>query len=222
MSPISPSFPDAIETAITQGAAEGVYVSMPGRVERYDRAKQRAQVQPLIKRARIDESDERQVERLPVVPNVPIAFPGVFHVEPGDIVWLVFSDFSTDRWLAGGGGEVDPGDDRRHSISNAVAFPLVTSRPRLPQSQGQLAIGRDGGPVIEWDRTEIRIGGVGAQQLLLAPPFLAALDLLMSAIATAVSDIPTGGSAAGTAIETAIESYKLVRATYLSTIVKAI
>lgn len=197
-------------------ALEEVHVGMPGRVEKYDRASGRAQVQPLLKRGVQDETNTRRVERLPVVPNVPIVFPGVFHVEPGDIVWLVFGDGALDTFLSGTGGETNPGDDRSHALTDAVALPVM--RANFPQVTGQFAIGREGGPIIEWDRTQVRVGGVGGQPTLMATAFLQALDTLVSAISAAVSGIPTGGAAAGAAIETASEAFRALAIGYLTTI----
>lgn len=104
------------------------YYALPGRVESYDSSTQQASVQPLIRKARIDESGERQVDRLPVVNGVPVVFPGcggfsiTWPLSAGDTVLLVFASGSLDKWLSVG-GEVDPNDDRRQHISDAIAIP---------------------------------------------------------------------------------------------------
>jgi hypothetical protein len=102
-------------------------VCLPGRVERYDATQRRADVKPLLKASYVDAAGARRADSLPVVPSVPVVFPGAggftltFPVQPGDTVLLVFADESLDRWLARG-GEVDPGEVRPHDLSNAVAL----------------------------------------------------------------------------------------------------
>ncbi|MGN6108539.1 MAG: Gp138 family membrane-puncturing spike protein [Kofleriaceae bacterium] len=138
----SPSWAEVLSGAIDTALQE-VFVAMPGRVESFDAATQRASVQPLVRRAYYDaELDETVNERHPVIPDVPICFPGAgdwrltFPIVKGDTVLLVFASCSLDRWLSRG-GEVDPEDDRRHSLSDAVAIPGLysfggTSKPSTP------------------------------------------------------------------------------------------
>jgi hypothetical protein len=210
-----------IHQSLIDRVMEDVHVSCVGRVEKYDKTIQRCQVQPLLRRGFILDG-ERRVERLPVVSNVPIVFPGVYHVEPGDIVLLVFCDISIDKFLSGSGNEIDPGDDRRHSLSDAFALPLASPRPRVPASQGQIVVGRDGSPVVEWDQAEIRVGGVGALPVLLST-FLDVLDVLHTAIAAGIgaSGTPAGAAAAQGAVEAAIEQFKISAQLTLSTLAKA-
>jgi hypothetical protein len=107
-----------------------VHTSIPGRVETYDRTTQRASVQPLLQRSYRGEEGERIVETLPVIHDVPVVFPGsgddysdTWPISRGDIVWLQFAEASIDKWLHVGGGIVDPRDDRRFNMNDAVAFP---------------------------------------------------------------------------------------------------
>jgi hypothetical protein len=110
---------------------------MPGRVLSYDETKQKVSVQPLIYRGYIDEEGTRKAEKLPVITDVPVQFPGAgsyrmtWPITVGDTVLLVFTDSSMDRWLVRG-GEVDPEDDRHHSISDAVAFPGLHDYAHVP------------------------------------------------------------------------------------------
>lgn len=107
---------------------DGVYTSLPAKVTRWDAAKQAVDAQPTTKR-RVDPGDGSVVlERYPVVTNAPVAFPGsgpyrlTWPVAVGSIVLLVFPSTSIDRWLAMG-AEVDPADDRKHTLSDAFAIP---------------------------------------------------------------------------------------------------
>lgn len=105
----------------------GLHTWMPGQVIAYDKNRQRADVQPLIQRGYTDEDGSRVPEALPVVTDVPMMFIGndasgiTWPIKVGDVVKLDFCEASLDLWLANGGGNVDPNDDRRHSISDAVA-----------------------------------------------------------------------------------------------------
>lgn len=119
-----------IDSLVGQGL-EGLRVSIPGSVTSYDPTTQKADVQPLVKRRRVDgASGELVTERMPVVPAVPVVFPGAgpyaitWPIAVGDVVLLVFADRSLDLWLARG-GEVDPEDTRVHSHTDAVAIPGV-------------------------------------------------------------------------------------------------
>lgn len=122
-----------------QKRARGIRVALPGRVESYDAATQKANVQPLIMEEETDDIGDRVSNALPVVTDVPICFPGAgpwrltFPVKKGDTVLLIFSSSSLDRWLVRG-GMVDPADDRHHNISDAVAYPGLFDFAHVPTS----------------------------------------------------------------------------------------
>src|SRR5690606_11649472 len=111
-------------TGAIDGRLADVHVALPGKVTAYENG--RATVQPLIKRGYVGEDGERSVESLPAIPDVPVMFTGgagiEVSVEPGDTVLLVFASASLDKWLALD-KEVDPGDDRHHTLSDAIAIP---------------------------------------------------------------------------------------------------
>lgn len=136
MSNPTPQLATIIDLAFARRAS-GMRVSLPGRIESYDAATQRATVQPLVMESHTDDLGERVAELLPVVTDVPIMFPGsgayriTWPVAAGDTVLLVFSSSSLDRWLARG-GEVDPEDDRHHNISDAVAIPGLFDFAHVP------------------------------------------------------------------------------------------
>ena len=146
---------------------ENLHVAIPGRVESYDSTKQRATVQPAIKRAHIDEAGNRVVEALPPIPDVPVVFPGgggyrlTFPIQRGDGVLLVFSEASMDKWLAKG-GVVDPVDDRRHDLTDAIAVPGLRSfaTPLTDVPTDGISLGVDaGGLELRITGSEIRAGG---------------------------------------------------------------
>lgn len=123
----TPSLPTVLRGAAA-AALRDVRVALPARVETYDPSTCQVSVQPLVADGAVDETGERFTDRLPVINGVPVVFPGgggmriTFPIAVGDTVLLVFASSSIDRWLALG-GEVDPLDDRRHHIADAIAIP---------------------------------------------------------------------------------------------------
>jgi hypothetical protein len=126
--------------AFVEDGLSRVWTALPGRVVSFDHETQRASVFPLVQNIHYDENEERVAERLPVIPDVPVMFQGcgayriTFPVSKGDLGLLVFTSCSLDRWLAGDGREVDPGDDRRNNLSDAVFLPGLYSFGRSPTS----------------------------------------------------------------------------------------
>jgi hypothetical protein len=156
----TPSLGEIIRRALDARLA-GVHVALPGRIEKYDAAKQKADVLPLVKTP--------EGESMPVVCNVPIVFPGsggfriTFPVKKGDVVLLVFSDRSLDIWKSEG-GEVDPRDTRQHALSDAVALVGLRSfdDPLEDVPTDSMKAGKDGGTVqVEFKDDSVEIGGGG-------------------------------------------------------------
>jgi hypothetical protein len=122
---VPPVLADLIASAIQSGRS---IVDIPARVERYDAATQKIDAKPLVQRSYFDEAGDRQVESFPVVPSVPVLFPGgggyrvVFPVAAGDFCLLIISSVPLDRWLSGRGGEVDPEVDDGGALHHAVAL----------------------------------------------------------------------------------------------------
>lgn len=198
----------AVLQAALDARLAGVRVMMPGIVQTYDHARQRASVQPAVPDGYLDEEGERQVELLPVVTEVPVVFSGItYPLEPGDEVALVFASSSIEPWLSRG-GTPDPGDDRRHTLTDAIAYPGLRHAP-LPAS----AVG-DGHVIAA---NSLQLGSSSAADgVLLGDAFLDQHTTLITAIASAVSGIPTGGAAAGAAITAALATFQAAVLTYLS------
>lgn len=144
------SLAEVIRRAIEARLAE-VRVSMPGTIESFDTATQLASVRPDLKELRFGEDDSEIVEPLGVISDVPVQFPraGGFSltvpVQKGDPCLLVFSDRSLDKWLDSG-GQVDPVDERRHHLSDAVAILGVSSKATAIPSfdNAHATLGKDG------------------------------------------------------------------------------
>lgn len=135
----------------------GIRVSMPATVEKYDPATQTLSASPVF-----EEGDTR----LPIVHNVPVAFPQgggfsiTYNLVPGDIVLLVFSDKSLEEWLTAGGVQ-QPRDRRVHSLSDAFAVPGINplngSIP-APATTGVVLGTKDGTTVAAITQTDVRLG----------------------------------------------------------------
>lgn len=196
-----------------------VHVGMPGRVESYDAATQTADVQPLVDRPDTDEAGDPTTETLEVITRVPVVFAGgggyseTFPLAAGDTVWLAFASCSLDRWSARG-DKVDPEDERRFHLSDAVAYAglRAPAKPRTSAPTDRARFGKDGGVALEVTATEVLVGGgAGHEPTHKATTYDTAFDILIAAIGTAVGGIP-GGAGAGTAIATALTTFQGSRA----------
>ncbi len=187
----------------------GVYTAIPGRVESFNAARMTVDVQPLVKTSYENELGDRVPESLPVVPSVPLVFPGgggfriYLPIAQGDTVLLLFASCSLDRWLEHG-GEVDPEDDRRNTLSDAVAIPGLLDAPTAILKTAPIrgmSIGSDGdGPKIVITSTEIEAGGTQAVVLQDdLDTFTDALDVAILAVST-TPDAETALTALKTAL----------------------
>lgn len=197
----NPTLPAAMDSALRR-TLDGVHTHLPGKVVRVNTSGGNVvsvDVQPLIKTRYRDELGAYVVESLPVVPHVPVLFPGAgayrvtFPVAVGDSVLLAFSEASIDRWLATG-NEVDPGDFSRFNLSDAVAIlglrdyaHALTSAPT-----NRMTLGADSGPQIHIDGSEIRLGSDGATDRVALKSDLDALAAKFSAWVPVAND---GGAA---------------------------
>lgn len=177
---------------VTQRLAD-VHTAMPARVEKYDAAKQVADCAPLLQ-AMVETEAGPQLAALPVVPNVPVVFPGggdfrvTFPVKPGDVVLLVFSEASLERWQSLDG--VQSGDGRRHHIADAIAIPGLHSnaKPWQGASTSALTMGHNTGPGVVMTSGEVQLGArdgqAATQAVLLGNDTTAALDALATDLTT--------------------------------------
>jgi hypothetical protein len=148
----SPSLEEVLRMAVNQGLLD-THTALPGKVEKYDSAKQKADIKPLLKRTVINEDGSEISESLPVITDVPILFPRAggffisFPIQVGDFVLLVFCERSIDSYCAGNGTDTDPVDLRMHDLSDAVALPcFYPFKKSIKDSNGKdLVIGQDEG-----------------------------------------------------------------------------
>ena len=185
---------------VLSASADSLRVAIPARVESYDSARQAVNVLPLVEVPYTDEEGNEQFEALPVIPRVPVVFPGAngfrvtFPIVAGDTVLLVFADRSIDAWLDRG-GLVEPTDARSHDLADAIAIPGLRSF-RAPLSSAPtdaMTVGSDtGDAVIEIDSGEIRAGGSDALAML------SELNSLKDAFNSHTHPTPSGVSSATT------------------------
>ena len=182
-----------------------LHTSLPGKIVRYDATTQKADVQPLIKERYTDESGATQVRDLPVIPSVPVQFPGAggyritFPIATDDTGLVVFSESSLDKWLVSGGA-VDPSDDRRHDLTDAVFLPGLRDfgHPLGSAPTDRATFGKDDGLQIHVDPSLISIGSNSAAQLEFAAlgdaiqTYLQNLQIWLSALT-----LPVAGAVAG-------------------------
>lgn len=188
----TPALEDVILAAMDE-RLEAVYTARPGIVQAYDRATQTASIQPAVRTAHLGELGQRVTESMPVHQVVPVSFPsgGGFRItwplKVGDTGLLVFLDCSSDRWVSEG-GEVDPGDDRRHAAGSAFFVPGGRSLKQALKSvaASALSLGHDNGNTIDITDTGIYLGGSDATDLLMRKSDATAF---MTALAHAITDI---------------------------------
>lgn len=116
-------FSDVVQQIIESHMLK-VHTCIPGKIESYNPAIKQASVKPLIKLKVNNESLS-----YPVINNVPVVFQGTadaviaFPLSAGDGCLILFSEQSLENYLSSSGNEVEPGDNRRYSVNDAVCIP---------------------------------------------------------------------------------------------------
>lgn len=188
-SPSMASVLDALRASVTSN----LWTALPARVESYDAATQTCTAQPLVQNVYYDENEERRAEDLPICADVPVCFPGAgsiaitWPLAPGDVVLLMYASCSLDRWLAGDGRSVDPIDERRNHLSDAIAIPGL--RPR----GAALAHAATSGVTIAAD--VVRLGGHDASDPVVRKSDLDAVVARLNSHTHPVPGVTTGSGA---------------------------
>jgi hypothetical protein len=112
-----------------RGEREDIHTALPGKVVTYDPQTQLADIQLMIKRPVFDDTDTRQMgESFPILPSVPVRWPQaggyafVLPMQPGDFVWVEFSESGTGEFRSTG-QESEPFDVSRHTITHPYCSP---------------------------------------------------------------------------------------------------
>jgi len=166
----SPTGPEVLRQAIDY-FLQDTHTMLPGRIEEYDPGEQRATVKPLVKRRVLTENGEEFLEEIPVIPDVPVYFPGVakfvltFPVQQGDFCMLIFAERSIDTYLAGDGSDSDPDDFRIHDLTDCVALPglppFSKARKRADASD-MVVVHYEGSGAAWFKKNEVHIGAQNA------------------------------------------------------------
>jgi hypothetical protein len=113
-----------------------LHTSGPGRIEAvYPDGT--ADVKPMIRRPVPSADGGFQYEEIPIIPKALVARLGTarssikFDVQPGDFVWLVFSELSTAEFFETQ-AEAEPELVSRHGLTGAFAIPICLSRAAEP------------------------------------------------------------------------------------------
>lgn len=168
---LAPSDAEVIRGAIRAQLAE-LFTATVGAVQSYDPDTQTADVLPVMKRAFNIGDGVVDFEDLPVIPNVPVAFPQAgghfihFPIVKGDHVLLVFTHDDIANWRETG-APAEPDDLRRHSLGSCVAYAGIADA-KTPFSinpldaalrSAGLVMGKDGSPAqLWWDGDTITAG----------------------------------------------------------------
>ncbi len=212
----APTLEEIIETGI-ESALGAVETAQLGLVTSFDKEHHSVSVQPLFKKSYRREDGEIVSVTQPVIPNVPLWFNGAggarmtFPVPKGSTVLLVHLSAAKAAWqFSGGTAPVDPGDTRRHTLTDCVAIPggLTASVAARNFATGSSRIEDDA--VILHTPGKIYLGGgLLTEPVIKATSFFAALDVLLQAIATAVgvSGTPATCITAGAAITAAFNVF---------------
>lgn len=194
MSDRFPTLAEAINAAV-ESAQRQLLVWLPAKVVKYDSSTQKANCQILIKQVTESEEGERESASWPVIPGVPVEFPGAngyrlaFAVTNGDIGTLFFSGRSIDKWLTGSGGEVDPEFDHSHALADAKFVPGLrpfgSAWQDVPSSG--LSIGKDSGRQITITDSLITLASPAGNPQFVALANLVAAEL--GEISTAIAGV---------------------------------
>ncbi len=197
------------------GLFNALHVALPARVESYDAATQTIFAKPLIRGLFTEEDGSLSQDSLPVIPNVPVVFPGAggfrltFPIAVGDNVLLVFADRSIDAFQSGG-GETAPADLRKHNLSDAIAIPGLhpSNGAWTGASLTDLTMGKDGGAQVTVKAAEIdvvaplvNLGSAAAVEPLIKGTTMVSLQTTeLAALIVAIGLISSALGAIGTAI----------------------
>lgn len=175
-----------------------LHTALPATVESYDAARGLVNVQPSIKSLKLDPEGERVASSVPVIVDVPLQIIGAggarqtFPVQRGDFVWLIFSEASLALWKARG-VEVDPEDERRHHIHDAVAL-LGVRPPASPWTGADTTAttwGIDGGLQISIAPGTGKLGLNATDALLKGTAFVSAFNTWRTALNTYLGQLAT-------------------------------
>lgn len=121
---ITESFLQSALDSLRREIFSTLHAAMPGILVSYDADTATASVQPALRR----KTPSGRILTAPLLQDVPVFLPSAdFTPAPGDLCFLIFSDFCIDGWYDTS-QPVLPPSPRMHDLSDAVA--LVGFRPK--------------------------------------------------------------------------------------------
>lgn len=206
---------DVLE-AYREAMQRNMHTAMPAVVVSYDAAAKTANVKPAcwqpVKVTGEHPSDEKGFTyvELPTIPDVPVAFPSgggfyvVFPLQPGDAVFLVFSETPMGEYLLNGTVGAKPLDTRRHSLGYPMAIPggaRPDSKAIADSSATDLIVGKDGtDSQIKVSATDIQIGKGATEYVALATKTFNEIKSLRDYVVTHTHPVPSLGTSGAPAV----------------------
>jgi hypothetical protein len=120
-------FEESLRAALT-GWQAGLWTALPGVINSYDAAKMTVTVQPSIKIKRRLQDGSYTWEKLPLLLDCPVVFPGgggfavTFPVKKDDECLVIFSSRCIDTWWQSGGVDNIQAELRLHDLSDGFAI----------------------------------------------------------------------------------------------------
>ena len=184
-----PTFQEVIREALNDRVSQ-IHTMIPGEVTSVNSSTASVSVQPLIKSRVRTRDGGFEYETLPVIHNVPLAFPQGgstfirWSVQAGDPVELRFSEVDFGQYRQTG-KLAEPGDDTRHGLGYPIACPCFT---------GHGSVSIPSGDTVVIEGSTVKLGedaaaGAGAN-VVKASEIVAELALLATALSTAVGAGP--------------------------------
>jgi hypothetical protein len=194
---VTPRAPE-VQRAVHDAQRMEIHTSLPARVVSYDRASQTIEAEFLVREvspAREDEDDDT-VAPYPNVVSVPVAGMRlgslVIHadLQPGEEVWICFTEADLNRWRETGQIS-DPGVPTRHGLAGCWAQPGAFSRPNaLTGLTDKPTIKVQGGASIVWNGAALEAGG--SDDLVKSDPLKTHLAAIRADLATVFAAATAG------------------------------
>lgn len=121
--------------------------AIPAIIQSYDSGTNTVEAQPAIRERLVLEDGSIQYLNLPLLINVPVAFPSsgsasiTFPIGKGDECLIIFSDLAIDNFWTSGSVQ-NPIEVRRHDLSDGIAIPCSLSVTRARGAGNSVKISR--------------------------------------------------------------------------------
>lgn len=122
---------DQALAAVFSGLMAETHTAIPARILAFDGAAKTVRAQPVLKRLY---EYKTKAENLPVIEDIPVIFPGsgdfwlTFEPAIGSYALLIVAERSLEVWLDQG-GIVDPAQERKFDLSDAIAICGILPSP---------------------------------------------------------------------------------------------